>query len=110
LPRSSEASPGLGKLVDAIGHPSGFHHRASVVLSIVPLIGQATARASEQARRWGLTAAEETLWRALRDGKTPAEHAAAKGVKISTVRSQIRALLEKSECQSLRSLLAFRVD
>jgi len=109
LPKSSQASQGLGKLVDAVGHPSGFHYRASVVLTVVPLTDQVTAELSEQARRWRLTAAEEALWRALREGRTPAEHAAARGVKISTVRSQIRALLEKSACQNLRSLLAFRV-
>jgi DNA-binding CsgD family transcriptional regulator len=105
LPRTSTVSGGLGKLVDAVAHPTGFHHRASVVLTVTPLLGERTAGLHEQARRWQLTPAEEALWRALRAGRTPTEHATARGVKISTVRSQVRALLDKSGHRNLRELM-----
>ena len=105
LPRTTTDSGGLGKLVDAVGHPTGFHHRASVVLTVTPLLGEGTAGLHEQARRWQLTPAEEVLWKALRAGRTPTEHATARGVKISTVRSQIRALLDKSGHRNLRELM-----
>lgn len=105
LPRTPTENGGLGKLVDAVGHPAGFHHRASVVLTVTPLLGERTAGLHDQARRWQLTPAEEALWKALSAGRTPDEHAAARRVKISTVRSQIRALLDKSGHRNLRELM-----
>jgi DNA-binding CsgD family transcriptional regulator len=106
LPRTTTSSGGLGKLVDAVGHPTGFHHRASVVLTVTLLGSEGTMAPRHQVQQWQLTAAEEALWTALRAGRSPAEHAEARGVKISTVRSQVRALLEKSGSRSLRELLS----
>ncbi|MDN2697347.1 LuxR family transcriptional regulator [Janthinobacterium sp. SUN073] len=62
-------------------------------------------------RPWGLTGAEWALALALADGMEPAEYARQKGVRISTVRSQIQAILAKtgtrrsSEIASLFSAL-----
>lgn len=106
LPRHSMGTGGLGKLVDAVGHPSGFHHRASMVLTVTLLRSGGGADPHHQARRWQLTPAEEALWTALRAGHSPEAYAIAKGVKISTVRSQIRALLSKANSTSLRELMA----
>lgn len=108
LPRSAQGSSGLGKLADAVGHPSGFHHRAAVVLTVFPLASQRVVDDSGRANLWNLTPAEEALLCALRSGRSPAEYAAMRAVKISTVRSQIRALLEKSGYASLRELLTIR--
>ena len=62
-------------------------------------------------RPCGLTGAEWSLALALADGMEPAEYARQKGVRISTVRSQIQAILAKtgtrrsSEIASLFSAL-----
>lgn len=70
-PRTPSGSGGLGKLVAAVGHPSGFHHRASVVLTVTLLRSEGGADPHHQARRWQLTPAEEALWIALRSGHGP---------------------------------------
>ncbi|MEG1327803.1 MAG: hypothetical protein RSD99_23080, partial [Janthinobacterium sp.] len=62
-------------------------------------------------RPCGLTGAEWSLALALADGVEPVEYAQRKGVRISTVRSQIQAILAKtgtrrsSEIASLFSAL-----
>lgn len=62
--------------------------------------------------RWNLTPAEAALAKALLAGKSVADHAAEKKVKVSTVRTHVRALLEKSGCRSIREwlLMAQRLD
>jgi DNA-binding CsgD family transcriptional regulator len=97
---------GLGKLATLTGSLSVLHHRASVVLTVTEMSGKGTSNVASLARAWGLTPAEEALLRALMAGVSPAEHAERRGVKISTVRSQIRSLLEKSGSPNLRTLVA----
>ena len=56
--------------------------------------GLVTAGQLRQA--FGLSAAEAAVGEALIAGKTPDEYAAAAGVALSTVRSQLRAIFEKT--------------
>lgn len=106
LPRAPRTGPhGLGKLVGSLGGEAGLHHRASVVLTVTAPVGTSRASLADLARQWGLTSAEEALLRALAAGTSPADHAEGRGVKISTVRSQVRAVLEKSGHPNLRALV-----
>jgi len=106
LPRNTGAGLlGLGKIAQPTGALAGLHHRASVVMTVREYDGRGDI--GVLARRWGLTPAEEALVRALMSGTTPAEHAERRGVKVSTVRSQVRAVLEKSGQKSIASLLLF---
>jgi DNA-binding CsgD family transcriptional regulator len=100
--RASGVVGGLGKMAVAFGDLSGLHHRASVVMTVTEVGKKDVAGL---AREWGLTPAEEALLRALAAGTSPAAHAEGRGVKISTVRSQVRALLEKSGHPNLRALV-----
>jgi DNA-binding CsgD family transcriptional regulator len=100
--RPSGIVGGLGKMASATGDLSGLHHRASVVMTVTE-VGKKDV--TGLAREWGLTPAEEALLRALAVGTSPAAHAEGRGVKVSTVRSQIRALLEKSGHPNLRALV-----
>ncbi|UPG84523.1 helix-turn-helix transcriptional regulator [Luteibacter aegosomatis] len=107
LPRTpGNGAHGLGKLVGSLGGGEGLHHRASVVLTVCAPAGTSREALAGLAKQWGLTPAEEALLRALAAGTSPAQHAEGRGVKISTVRSQVRALLEKSACENLRALLS----
>jgi DNA-binding CsgD family transcriptional regulator len=103
--RPSGVVGGLGKMAAATGDLSGLHHRAGVVLTVTDMFGAGSKEVAGLARRWGLTPAEEALLRALAVGTSPAAHAEGRGVKISTVRSQVRALLEKSGNPNLRALV-----
>ncbi|MCL6482925.1 MAG: LuxR family transcriptional regulator [Janthinobacterium lividum] len=83
-----------------------------VMLSLRPLFGaQWRPWPAVLERPCGLTGAEWSLALALADGMEPAEYAQRQGVRISTVRSQIRAILAKtgthrsSEIASLFSAL-----
>lgn len=49
------------------------------------------------AQAFGLTAAESAVALALCEGKTPDEHAQALGVSVTTVRTQLRAVFEKTQ-------------
>jgi DNA-binding CsgD family transcriptional regulator len=105
LPRAAgNGTHALGKLVGNLGGGEGFHYRASVVLTVSEPAGTDREALAGLARSWGLTAAEEALLRSLAAGTSPAGHAEGRGVKISTVRSQVRALLEKSGHPNLRAL------
>lgn len=84
------------------------------MLSLRPLFRASARHAhgpADAARPCGLTAAEWSLALALADGVEPAEYALRQGVRISTVRSQIQAILAKtgtrrsSEIASLFSAL-----
>lgn len=57
------------------------------------------------ARVHGLTHAEGMVLAALCDGDTPAEVAERFGVAVSTVRSQISAIRQKTRCNSIRELV-----
>ncbi|CAN5479652.1 hypothetical protein BH09PSE5_BH09PSE5_04040 [soil metagenome] len=56
-------------------------------------------------RQYGLTPAETAVVTALREGLTASEHAARNGVKISTVRSQIRAILSKTGTRRMSDVM-----
>ncbi|MDR6643566.1 DNA-binding CsgD family transcriptional regulator [Luteibacter sp. 1214] len=106
LPRAPRSGThGLGKLVGSLGGGAGLHHRASVVLTVTAPVGTSRESLADLARQWGLTPAEEALLRAVAAGTSPADHAEGRGVKISTVRSQVRAVLEKSGHPNLRALV-----
>jgi DNA-binding CsgD family transcriptional regulator len=55
---------------------------------------------------FGLTAAEAQLCAALLQGLSPQEHADARGVSITTVRSQIRSALSKTGQGRIAGLVA----
>ncbi|WP_130482260.1 helix-turn-helix transcriptional regulator [Sphaerotilus mobilis] len=57
------------------------------------------------ARVHGLTHAEGMVLAALCDGDTPAEVATRFGVAVSTVRTQISAIRQKTRCGSIRELV-----
>ncbi|MDP4301068.1 helix-turn-helix transcriptional regulator [Leptothrix discophora] len=57
------------------------------------------------ARVHGLTHAEGMVLAALCDGDTPTEVAQRFGVAVSTVRSQIAAIRQKTQCGSIRELV-----
>ncbi|MDQ8048094.1 PAS domain-containing protein [Luteibacter sp.] len=106
LPRAAGGGThALGKLVVSTGGTAGLHHRASVVLTVSEPAGTGRELVAGLAQQWGLTPAEEALLRSLAVGTSPAGHAEGRGVKISTVRSQVRALLEKSGHPNLRALV-----
>jgi len=57
------------------------------------------------ARQHGFTAAETAVLQALLEGQTPIDIARAKGVQLSTVRTQIGQLRVKTGARSIRDLL-----
>lgn len=70
--------------------------RATVLVMARPP-GRALPPAGEQlARLFGLTRAESAVALALADGKTPDEYAAEAGIVISTVRTHLRAIFDKT--------------
>lgn len=109
-PVSADGSSGAvrgsaGLLASAPPQLPGLHHRASVVMT-VKAGAPKSATSRDLIARWNLTPAEAALARALLAGKSVADHAAEKRVKVSTVRTHVRALLEKSGCRSMREWLA----
>lgn len=108
---SGAARESVGRLASAPPHLPGLHHRASVVMTIKSAAQKSTAP-QDLIARWNLTPAEAALAKALLAGKSVADHAAEKKVKVSTVRTHVRALLEKSGCRSIREwlLMAQRLD
>ena len=91
---------------------AGDDGAAMAMLSLRPLFRSGRRHWPDTAERpCGLTGAEWSLALALADGVEPAEYAQRKGVRISTVRSQIQAILAKtgtrrsSEIASLFSAL-----
>lgn len=94
-----------GRLAYAPPHLPGLHHRASVVMTVKPA-ARKSATQQDMIVRWNLTPAEAALAKALLAGKSVADHAAEKRIKVSTVRTHVRALLEKSGCRSMREWLS----
>lgn len=99
------AGGSAGRLASAPPKLPGLHHRASVVITVKPA-AQSSATSQDLMARWNLTPAEASLAKALLAGKSVADHAADKRVKVSTVRTHVRALLEKSSCRSMREWLS----
>lgn len=94
-----------GRLASAPPHLPGLHHRASVIMTVQEITHKREGL-KELAKLWKLTPAELSLAKALVEGASVAEHAAVAKVKVSTVRTHVRALLEKSGCRSMREWLA----
>jgi len=61
--------------------------------------------ATSLARMFGLTGAEAALAALLADGLTPEQAAETREVRLTTVRSQIKSLLEKTEARRLTDLV-----
>jgi len=57
-------------------------------------------------RPYGLTQAEMAVLAAMVEGLTPGEYAEKSGVQISTVRSQIKAILAKTGCRRIAEVIA----
>ena len=57
-------------------------------------------RATQLQQAFGLTAAEAAVGEALISGKSPDEYAATAGVSVATVRTQLRAIFEKTSTRS----------
>lgn len=70
--------------------------RASVLVLLRERGRQRMLSGQQLIRLFGLSPAEARLARALVHGMTPEEHAATAGVSISTVRTQLRRVLEKT--------------
>ena len=61
-----------------------------------------------------MSSAESAVALALCDGKTPDEHAQASGVSVATVRTQLRAVFEKTQmrrqAETVRLLLGMPAE
>lgn len=91
---SSDAFPGVS--IDAANH---------FLCLITPLGRRRVASAAQLISTFGLTPAEARLARALVMGQTPDSYAQAQSLKISTVRTHLRALLTKTGAAKLSGLL-----
>ncbi|MEO8653382.1 MAG: LuxR C-terminal-related transcriptional regulator [Ramlibacter sp.] len=78
---------------------------ASVLLLLGRQIGTQNLAVTFFARSHELTPAEECVLRALCDGMDVQDIAATNGVCESTVRTQVRALRDKTQCTSIRLLV-----
>jgi DNA-binding CsgD family transcriptional regulator len=88
-----------------LAHPQAMGE-ANVML-MLSRCGVATPLAAEAfARSYGLTSAETRVLLALCNGKVPQEIARDAEVEISTVRTQLGNIRQKTGAQSLRSLVA----
>lgn len=89
---------------------TGGEGASLAMLSLRPLFRNGRRHWPGTAERpCGLTGAEWSLVLALADGMEPAEYAQRKGVRISTVRSQIQAILGKTgtrRCSEIASLFS----
>ena len=78
--------------------------RGRVLLMLRPLPGAAPLRVDLLRDLFGLTQAEAEVARALAGGASKAAVAAGRGLKETTVRTQVRAILEKTGAANLRAL------
>lgn len=87
-------------------HPQGLHlhPRGDVILLIRPKHRQTAASAASLAELFALTPAESRLARALALGAGTEHYAQEHGLSINTVRTQIRALLAKTNEENLQGL------
>jgi DNA-binding CsgD family transcriptional regulator len=66
----------------------------------------AAAAAAQLRRLFGLSAAEAQLAALLGEGMTPAAIARARGASLATVRTQLRAVSDKTGCRRLAQVAA----
>ncbi|GAC1601664.1 MAG: hypothetical protein NVS3B2_04750 [Ramlibacter sp.] len=78
---------------------------ASVLLMLARRADTANLALAFFARTYRLTPAEESVLRGLCDGLAVQDIAQAKGVCESTLRTQVRALREKTQARSIRQLV-----
>ncbi|PLQ00247.1 helix-turn-helix transcriptional regulator [Cupriavidus pauculus] len=89
---------GISRLSGAATRMTFSHAEILVTVrrrSSVPMV-----RARQLQQAFGLTAAEAAVGEALIGGKTPDEYATAAGVSVATVRTQLRAIFEKTGSRS----------
>jgi DNA-binding CsgD family transcriptional regulator len=77
-----------------------------VLIMLARRPNSANAALSFFARAHGLSAAEESVLRALNEGQKVKSIALSRGVSESTITTQVRALCAKTSCRSIRDLLA----
>jgi len=76
------------------------------VIVFIRKMGVTVDHATQLRARFGLTPAEARLAEAIGRGVTLMAYAAQRSISITTVRSQVRALLEKTQETNLRTLAA----
>lgn len=114
LPAAALVDPDAFQLLRAELHDKPFFMLARAVdersseraILLEPLVGDWNSEAASLlARGFGLTGAEVEIAAALTEGNTPAEIAEQRDVALSTVRSQIKALLAKTGAASQTDLV-----
>jgi DNA-binding CsgD family transcriptional regulator/PAS domain-containing protein len=97
-------SPLPARLSAAAGHGGGGRAAGKALLLLRPLDAGSAPRAALLRDLFGLTAAEAEVARGLAGGASKRATAAARGLSETTIRSQARALLEKTGAANLRDL------
>ena len=82
--------------VSVIGTSTLRPGRAAVLVIVRRRDASGAPTAARLAQAFGLTAAESRVAVALLEGKTPAEHAAAAGLSLATVRTHLSAVFAKT--------------
>lgn len=80
-------------------------HPSAALLVVEDPADRDPSLAASLANLFGLTASEAELAVLLADGHTPEEAAEARDVRLSTVRTQIKSLLDKTEARRLTDLI-----
>lgn len=96
--REGERPPGLA-----------LHSQGDILLLIRPRKRQLLASAANLTQLFGLTLAESRLAHALAKGNSAEQYAQLNGLSQATVRSQIRAILQKTGEDNLQNLLRLLV-
>ena len=90
---------------EVTSHTHGSTKRESYALIVMRSLRQTAApRAGMLCSLFGFTRAEEEVAIALAGGSSAQEVANQRGVSLVTIRSQVRAILEKSDSENLRDL------
>ncbi|NKC29773.1 nitrogen regulation protein NR(II) [Falsiroseomonas selenitidurans] len=108
LPRRSGAAPYLVQALplrrlEAMGMPEGF---TGVMLLVTDDVQRPRPRAPLLRQAFGLTPAEGALAASLAAGRSLAQHAAQRRIKVGTARGQLAAVLRKTGCDRLADLTA----
>ncbi len=108
VPRASGGAPWMVRAlpardIAAPGAPPGFR---GVVLVVTDQQKRQRPNAAVLGRLFGLTPAEAALAAALAAGRSPAEHAATRGIARDTVRSHLTQVMRKTGCRRQAELAA----
>jgi DNA-binding CsgD family transcriptional regulator len=104
-----DAAPYRVSLHPLSKRPSGTGSRVRAELAVVIRTGAQKAQvgtAAQLQRLFGLTTAEAILANAVASGRSLNAHAADRGIAISTVRTQLRALFAKTDTHRQGELVA----